>query len=259
MITRAPRDVGRRTAWAAGLTVGLGASVATAHGLYQVAAAAYVPAPIAWLYPLITDGLALVAYGATSRLQDGGRRYAAAIVVLAAGLSGLAQAVYLAGGLSAQATAPHGLRFGVGAWPAVAAALAAHLIHLIGSGSSSAVESRSTDASNPRTASNEAVQAPVSTSGATGTVQTNVDRPLDTPTKTSPEPRRAQPPGSALERARTAARLHQDSNGVLPTVTELARLAGTSRGTAATALKDVRADRLPLHVVSYGRSDKSND
>jgi hypothetical protein len=102
----APRDIGRRTAWAAGLTVGLGASVATAHGLYQVAAAAYVPAPIAWLYPLITDGLALVAYGATSRLQDGGRRYAAAIVVLAAGLSGLAQAIYLAGGLSAQATAP---------------------------------------------------------------------------------------------------------------------------------------------------------
>ena len=87
------------TTWAAGLTVAAGAGVATAHGLYQVAAAARVPAPIAWLYPLITDGLALVAYAATARLHDGGRRYAAGIVVLAAGLSGLAQAVYLAGGL----------------------------------------------------------------------------------------------------------------------------------------------------------------
>ena len=95
------RDPARRTVWAAGLVVAAGAGVATAHGLYQVAAAARVPAPIAWLYPLITDGLALVAYAATARLHDGGRRYAAGIVVLAAGLSGLAQAVYLAGGLDA--------------------------------------------------------------------------------------------------------------------------------------------------------------
>ena len=35
---------------------------ATAHGLYETAVAARVPAGIAWLYPLITDGLALVAY-----------------------------------------------------------------------------------------------------------------------------------------------------------------------------------------------------
>jgi hypothetical protein len=84
------------------------------------------------LYPLITDGLALVAYAATSRLHDGARRYAAGIVVLAAGLSGLAQAIYLAGGIATSSVAPVGLRFGVGAWPAVAAALTAHLLHLIG-------------------------------------------------------------------------------------------------------------------------------
>ena len=125
---------GRRGVWAAGLVVATGAGVATAHGLYEVAAAARVPPVVAWLYPLITDGLALVAYAATSRLvESGGRRYAAAIVVLAAGLSGLAQAVYLAGGIAQGSAAPLGLRFGVGAWPAIAAALTAHLIHLIAS------------------------------------------------------------------------------------------------------------------------------
>ena len=70
------RAAGRRAVWAAGLLVAAGAGVATAHGLYQVAAAAHVPGPIAWLYPLITDGLALVAYAATSRLAAGARRYA---------------------------------------------------------------------------------------------------------------------------------------------------------------------------------------
>ena len=131
MTTASESPKGRRATWAAGLVVATGAGVATAHGLYQVAAAATVPGPIAWLYPLITDGLALVAYAATARLHDGGRRYAAGIVVLAAGLSGLAQAVYLAGGIAATSAAPVGLRFGVGAWPAIAAALTAHLLHLI--------------------------------------------------------------------------------------------------------------------------------
>src|SRR5262249_35047558 len=74
--------------WAAGLVVAAGARLATAHGLYQVAAASHVPTPIAWLYPRITDGLAPVAYAATSRLTDTSRRYAWVIVELAAGLSG---------------------------------------------------------------------------------------------------------------------------------------------------------------------------
>jgi len=122
------RDSGRWLIWTAGLIVAIGAAIATAHGLYRVALAATVPGPIAWLYPLITDGLALVAYASTTRLAAGGRRYAWAVVVLAAGLSGLAQASYLAIGV---ATAPVQLRFGVGAWPAIAAAITAHLLYLL--------------------------------------------------------------------------------------------------------------------------------
>jgi hypothetical protein len=125
---RSPRAT-RATLWLPGLAVALGAAVATAHGLYEVAVAAAVPAGIAWLYPLITDGLALVAYGATNRLTGSGARYAWAVVVIAAGLSGLAQAVYLASGATLDASPT--LRFGIGAWPAVAAAVAAHLLYLL--------------------------------------------------------------------------------------------------------------------------------
>ena len=125
---RSPRAA-RATLWLPGLAVALGAAAATAHGLYEVALAAAVPAGIAWLYPLITDGLALVAYGATSRLTGSAARYAWAVVVTAAGLSGLAQAVYLASGATLDASPA--LRFGIGAWPAVAAAVAAHLLYLL--------------------------------------------------------------------------------------------------------------------------------
>ena len=125
---RSPRAA-RAMLWLPGLAVALGAAVATAHGLYEVALAAAVPAGIAWLYPLITDGLALVAYGATSRLTGPGARYAWAVVVTAAGLSGLAQAVFLASGATLDASPT--LRFGIGAWPALAAAVAAHLLYLL--------------------------------------------------------------------------------------------------------------------------------
>ena len=103
--------------WTAGLAVALGAGVATAHGLYQVAAASGVPHAVAWLYPLITDGLALVAYAATARLHSTGRRYAAIVVVGAAGLSGLAQAVYLAGGITTRARRRSGCGSGSGSGP----------------------------------------------------------------------------------------------------------------------------------------------
>jgi hypothetical protein len=124
-----PSGWARWTVWAAGLVVALGAGVATAHGLYEVALAAGTPRALAWLYPLITDGLALVAYATTARLADHGRRYAWTVVVAAAGLSGLTQASYLAGGV---ATAPPALRFAIGAWPAIAAAIVAHLLFLLG-------------------------------------------------------------------------------------------------------------------------------
>ena len=86
----------RLVLWGPGMVVGGGAGVVTAHGLFVVAAAAGVPVGIAWLYPIITDGLALVAYGSTHRFRGGAMIYAWTVVVLAAGLSGLAQAVHLA-------------------------------------------------------------------------------------------------------------------------------------------------------------------
>ena len=124
------RRVGRAAVvWVPGLAVALGAAAATIHGLYEVALAARVPAGIAWLYPLITDGLALVAYAATTRLHAAAARYAWSVVVLAAGLSGLAQAAFL--GAETMVDAPVVLRYGVGAWPAVAAAIVAHLLYLL--------------------------------------------------------------------------------------------------------------------------------
>ncbi len=115
--------------WVPGLAVACGAAAATVHGLYEVAVASRVPPGVAWLYPLITDGLALVAYAATARLHGAAARYAWTIVAIAAGLSGLAQAAYLAGGPTVEVTPA--LRFGIGAWPAIAAAVVAHLLYLL--------------------------------------------------------------------------------------------------------------------------------
>jgi predicted GIY-YIG superfamily endonuclease len=114
--------------WWAVLGVAVCGVVATAHGLYEVALGCTVPAGISALYVPITDGLALVAYAATDRLRGAARVYAWAVVLVAAGLSGTAQAVML-GGLGEP---PVQLRYGVGAWPAVAVAVAAHLLWLVG-------------------------------------------------------------------------------------------------------------------------------
>jgi hypothetical protein len=257
-------EPGRQAVWAAGLVVATGAGVATAHGLYQVAAAAQVPAPIAWLYPLITDGLALVAYAASSRLDDGGRRYAATIVVLAASLSGAAQAVYLAGGIARSTTAPVGLRFGVGAWPAIAAAITAHLLHLIAAGSTSAAVSQQPGPNAVFNApSVQPYNQPSNLSG--GQPDRSISRPESTAVQParSTEPEPFNPPvadaersGSAggappaSERARAAARRHHALHGQLPTVSELMRLAQVARGTAGTVLKDLRENRPALHVVN---------
>jgi hypothetical protein len=265
-------EPGRRAVWAAGLVVATGAGVATAHGLYQVAAAAQVPALIAWLYPLITDGLALVAYAASSRLDDGGRRYAATIVVLAASLSGLAQAVYLAGGIARTTAAPVGLRFGVGAWPAIAAAITAHLLHLIAAGSTSGGASQ--QPGRDAVFGVPSVQPYNRPSNPNGV---QPDRSMHRPESPavqparSTEPERSNPPvanversGSpggaspASERAKAAARRHHARHGQLPTVSELMQLAQVARGTAGTVLKDLRENRPPLHVVNTD-TDQEND
>ena len=270
------RDPGWRTVWAAGLVVAAGAGLATAHGLYQVAAAARVPRAIGWLYPLITDGLALVAYAATARLHAGGRRYAAGIVILAAGLSGLAQAVYLAGALDHTGPAPVGLRFGVGAWPAVAAALTAHLLHLVATGASSPAAANMTRSawSQKRAPANPAYNAAPYNAASTPAVQPVQPRPTDAPATKPIQPadteRLNTPPAglntgersgagdSARERARAAARHHHARHGALPTVTELTNLANVARGTAANALKDLRAERPALHVVNADPENRTD-
>lgn len=110
------------------LVVTAGAVAATAHGGFEVAVAAGVPVGIAWIYPLITDGLALVAYIATPKLGRAGGIYAWAVVVTAAALSGLAQAAYLASATRLASDAV--LAAGVGGWPAIAGLVAAHLAWL---------------------------------------------------------------------------------------------------------------------------------
>lgn len=119
----------RRAALVTSFAVAIGAAILTAHGLYAVAVSSFVPSSIAWLYPLITDGLAMVAYAATHQLGTTGKRYAWAVVLLAAALSAVAQAAFLAGG--ARFAVSSSLAFGVGAWPAIAAAIVAHLVYLL--------------------------------------------------------------------------------------------------------------------------------
>lgn len=131
--TEAPVSRGwRLTILLAGLAVGLAGAALTASGLYAVALGCGVPRHLAWLYVLATDGLALVAYGATAVLVRG-RTYAWIVVLVAAGLSGLAQAMHLAqGGGTIAVVTDRQLRFGVGYWPAVSTAVCAHLLWLVG-------------------------------------------------------------------------------------------------------------------------------
>jgi hypothetical protein len=263
------------------LVVALGAGVATAHGLYEVTLAAGTPRGLAWLYPLITDGLALVAYATTTRLTESGRRYAWTVVVIAAGLSGLTQASYLAGGV---ASAPPPLRFAIGAWPAIAAAVVAHLLYLLGvDHPPTQRREEPSDAGAPVAAAPVQPALPVPTTApfpaltspppATGravltardstptpavqaAVQT-VPRKLVQPLTSTPIEHRIEHPAApatdpverapvqrdaapARVRAQTAATGYATRHGALPTVSELMALAQVARGTAATALKDLR-------------------
>ncbi|MFI5606872.1 hypothetical protein [Amycolatopsis sp. NPDC051903] len=300
-----------------GLLVALGAAAATAHGLFEVAVASGVPGGIAWIYPLITDGLAIVAYAATSRLVDHGRGYAWAVVILAAGLSGLAQASYLAGGVGAPvdppavaAAAAAGveampptsglLRFGVGAWPALAAAIVAHLLFMLATERRTDSDAAGVDAGagaapgaavavadpvapsaplvQPDHVQRPAVQSPsvhsgpvqpealnVSASpvpgGRTAEQAPGVQSPgereaLDTPPR--PERPAAVASSPKKDRARAEARKHQARTGSLPTVDELMELAEVSRGTAGTALQELRQQPAPLHVITELNTHQAN-
>ncbi|NWJ71502.1 hypothetical protein HX744_13420 [Pseudonocardia sp. ICBG1122] len=265
---------GRAAVWLPGLAVAIGAAVATAHGLFEVAVAARVPVGVAWIYPLITDGLALVAYTATARLRGGAARYAWSVVIVAAGLSGLAQAMFLAGPAPAAGAPPVEadavLRFGVGAWPAIAAAVVAHLLYLLAETPTDwpedhRVRPESEARPGPRVRATIAVPPPGRTpverpdavEGVTGVppaldgpVIPGPPRPVSHPgPRPAVRPARAAPsrpggtggPGAgAQERARTAALAHRDRHGALPTVRELEEMAQVGRGTAARALQQLR-------------------
>ncbi|WP_445185131.1 hypothetical protein ACTXG6_43505 [Pseudonocardia sp. Cha107L01] len=276
---------GHRLMWAAGLVVVGGAGLLTAHGLIEVAKGSTVPESIAWLYPVITDGLALVAYAATSRLSGAGRRYAWSVVVLAAGLSAIAQASFLAAG---QPAASAQLRFAVGAWPAVGAAIAAHLLFLIGEvgraaapnhrppvterdsrGVAGAVSVNVLGTSGHRPGQGVPPAVPAVPSGVSTGVRgvppgvqvdqagvqewdsksiTDGSDPAGGVSQSGRRPgmRPALAPG---DRAVAMAELHRARNGDLPSVRELASLAEVSRGTAETALRQIRNAQAQLHLV----------
>lgn len=265
-MTATPAPV--RAVWWPGLVVALGAAVATAHGLYEVALAARVPGGIAWLYPLITDGLALVAYAATARLSGHAARYAWAVVIVAAGLSGLAQAVYLASGSTVEA--PAVLRFGVGAWPAVAAATVAHLLYLLTTATALPRPEASADPCPAEDRRSLAVDQllPVQ-HPAYGAIRvhprstddraTPVSALAGHPAESDPAGRtRADPtgdtgggaPSPARDRARSAALRLAQGSGTWPTVSVLETEARVSRGTAASVLKDLRAQPPALHLIT---------
>ena len=178
-------------------------------------------------------------------------------MVTAAGLSGLAQAVYLASGATLDASPT--LRFGIGAWPAVAAAVAAHLLYLLAA----------PDSTEPLTAREPEVGDPLPTQALGAHVQqVPSNRPvvqpplpdaLDATGRPSPVPasrptlpstdpdapvhRYGRDPGTgASARCRPAPR---ERHGSLPTVSALAAAADVSRGTAATVLKPLRGHPLP--------------
>ncbi len=221
--------------WLPGLAVTVAAAAATAHGLFEVALGCGTPALVAGLYPVITDGLALVAYAATNRLAGSSARYAWSVVVLAAGLSGLAQASYLAGGIG---EAPAALRFGVGAWPAIAAAVAAHLLHLIGAADDRAQMSQPSSLEQivPPWVSRDVPAVETAVAPDTPGDRFRASYGADVGHHGGPEQ-----PVSQVERARQVAAAHATRSGVLPTVRELAELADVGRGTADRALAALRA------------------
>jgi hypothetical protein len=171
--------------------------------------------------------------------------------VLAAGLSGLAQAALL--GSDTTMNAPTVLRYGVGAWPAVAAAIVAHLLFLLATDMEHALTSTAHVQPAPVTPVGEqaaamtvqptpyqpALAEPVQPAGPVG-VQPDRPRPVFT-TRSDDRTVRRSRLSPARDRARLAAARHAHSHGCLPTVSELATDADVSRGTAATALNALRA------------------
>ena len=211
------------------------------------------------------------------------------MVVLAAGLSAIAQASFLAAG---QPDASAQLRFAVGAWPAIAAAIAAHPLFLIGETARAtaptglpAVTERDTrggvgsvSVDLVGTVGDRSVRGvpavppgipaldtgvPAESDGGVPGVPAvfQVGQPGDLAAKVDPFQmdrtaglRRAL---SARDRAVTLAELHRRRQGQLPSVRELVELADVGQGTAARALQELREPEPGLHLVT--EQDQTGD
>ncbi|MDD7968440.1 hypothetical protein [Actinomycetospora lemnae] len=217
---------------------------------------------------MITDGLALVAYAATARLSGHAARYSWAVVIVAAGLSGLAQAVYLASGATVEA--PAVLRFGVGAWPAVAAATVAHLLYLLTTATAlprpeataepcRAEDRRSLEVDQQRPVQQVAYNPVPNHPRSTDDRSTLIGAVAGRPAASDPADRAASDPtgdtgggapSPARDRARSAALRLAHGSRTWPTVSVLETEARVSRGTAATVLKDLRAQPPAVHLIT---------
>lgn len=105
----------------------------TYTGAHSFAVAAGYGDTRAWLFPLTLDVTALVAYLALLMLPKGDRWYPLLVVALCAGASAAAQGYHQAalapGAPDLVLSQP--VRFAAGAWPALAALLAGHLVYVI--------------------------------------------------------------------------------------------------------------------------------
>jgi hypothetical protein len=97
------------------------AAVATFHGAAHAAGTSGVTAPVTLLYPVMGDGLAVLAFRRIGVTRGPARGFAWAVMVVAASASGLAQAYVLAAGKAGGAAV---LAAGMGAAPAVCVLLA---------------------------------------------------------------------------------------------------------------------------------------
>jgi type IV secretory pathway VirB10-like protein len=163
------------------------------------------------------------------------------------------------------------LRFGVGAWPAIAAAIVAHLLFMLASEGNAEVDAPASvqpQGVQPVAVQSPGVQAsavqpvpvdaavqlsgPVPEPEASDSVQPEaVAEPAQQPSPEPPGDRRAAAlPSPARDRARAAARRHAAHHGDLPTVSQLQEMAEVSRGTAGNALQELREQPAQLHIIS---------
>jgi hypothetical protein len=178
------------------------------------------------------------------------------------------------------------MRFAIGAWPAIAAAIVAHLLFLLSTDASSSTKSApsapaDTEPTAPAQSESDQRLPPPSVVGSVAppplfstahlpsspAVQPLYSGPTDDHIRVQPAapqrspvvqtsaPRGASP---ARDRATAAARRHATRHGQLPTVSELMALAQVARGTAAAALKELRNQPTALQVVKTTDDPRSH-